>query len=103
MLVVGTAICSVNVADSVLGSGERKPLLALALLGVFVFIAIGLGYGDGATGNAIARRQIVQFVIIGLISLAVFTVVYLLTYLVGRSGFRQNENPTESPSRHAKP
>ena len=84
LTVVGVAICSINVAFHFVKENAEKPWLWVALSAVLVFLAIGLGYGDGATGNSIARRQYAQFTIITVITPGVFTVIYLLSFAIGR-------------------
>ncbi len=87
MAVFGMAICAMGVADYVVGTRER-PWLSLMLAIVLVVQALAYGYMDGAPGYAVARGQYVQFVIIGLITVSVFTLLYLVAFLIGRNNYR---------------
>lgn len=87
MAVFGMALCVLGVADYVAGPRE-KPWLSLLLAIVLVVQALAYGYMDGAPGYSVARGQYIQFVIIGVITLSAFTMLYLVTFLVGRNIYR---------------
>ncbi|EUA42306.1 putative membrane protein [Mycobacterium xenopi 4042] len=62
---------------------KEKPWIAAAGGAVIVLAAIGLGHGDASWGYPVARGQRVQFAIISIITLGVFTVLYLIAYRAG--------------------
>jgi uncharacterized membrane protein YciS (DUF1049 family) len=76
-------LCAASVAINVGTNGRLSVVLTAAVC--VVVIAVGLGYAsDASWGYRIARGQYVQFVLVGIITAGVFTVLYLLAYIVGR-------------------
>ena len=81
LYVVAVAMC---VCGAVLAAHD-KPWLSYVCSILLVVIPIFYGFFvDGSWGHPIARRQYVQFGIIGLITAGVFPILYLVGYYAGR-------------------
>ncbi|MGV0737209.1 hypothetical protein ABQF35_10430 [Mycobacterium syngnathidarum] len=93
LLIVGIAICSLNVVIYIVD--RERPLLAAAMAILLVTLAAGFGYGDAVWGYPIARGQRIQFFIISVITTGVFTVFYLGAYLAGKHWPRRNKQSME--------
>jgi hypothetical protein len=65
-------------------TGEGEGWVAAVGLGFLVFLAIATGYGDASWDYPIARRQRIQFGIITVITVGIFTALYLLAYFAGK-------------------
>jgi energy-coupling factor transporter transmembrane protein EcfT len=63
---------------------KEKPWVAAAGGAVIVLAAIGLGHGDASWGYSIARGQRLQFGIISILTVGVFTVLYLGAFYAGK-------------------
>lgn len=63
---------------------KEKVWLAAVSSVIIVLAAIVLGYGDASWGYSIARRQLMQFGIISVITAGAFTVLYLCAYYAGK-------------------
>ncbi|BBY28085.1 hypothetical protein [Mycolicibacterium sediminis] len=87
--VPGMTLCSFNVAQYVVG-GEN-PRLAVVAAAVIVVLGGGFGFIEGRAGDAIARRETLQFVLVAIVTLGVFTVLYLGGYAVGRRQRRRHD------------
>ncbi|MEN4475406.1 hypothetical protein [Mycolicibacterium cosmeticum] len=78
--VAAVAVCLLNREGSAYAVGAS---LAVGL----VFVA--LGYQDGTGRFPVARRQIVQFTLVGFASVGVFVALYYLAYRLGRLSQRR--------------
>lgn len=82
LLVVVVGICSGSVAFTVVGT--EKPWIAVVAAAVLALFAFAFGLVDASWGYALARGQNVQFGVIAVVSVGVFTVVYLCGYVIGK-------------------
>src|SRR5690349_14661024 len=82
LMVPGMALCAFNIGQFVFA--RENPRLAVLMAVVVVAAATVFGYGDGRARYSIARRQLPQFVIVSIITLGVFTVLYLGSYAFGK-------------------
>lgn len=83
LMVPATALISFTMATN-FGHGGK---VGLAVGAAFAMVVVGAGYGvlDASWGYRIARKQYLQFVIIGLITGGTFTVFYFLGFGIGRA------------------
>jgi hypothetical protein len=81
----------------VLIPAHDKPWWLAPIMSVLLIVMAAIyGYGDASSGFPPARRQYLQFLVVGLISFGSFTVIYFVGYLVGKR--------TESrPNKHTRP
>lgn len=93
LLILGMAICSVNVVIYI--AGRERPVLALAMAALLVTLAAGFGYGDAIWGYPIARGQRIQFLIISVITAGVFTMFYFGAYFAGKRWPSRNKQSME--------
>lgn len=93
LLILGIAICSVNVVIYIVD--QERLLLALIMAALLITLSAGFGYGDAIWGYPIARGQRIQFAIISIITAGVFTVVYLGAYFAGKRWPRRNQQSME--------
>jgi hypothetical protein len=93
LLILGIAICSLNVVIYVLN--KERPVLAAVMAAVLVGLAVLIGYGDSIWGYSIARGQRIQFFIISIITAGVFTVFYLGAYFAGKRWPWRNKRSLE--------
>lgn len=94
LMVFLMAICSVNVIAYV--HDKERPLLAGVMTALLVVGAAGYGYaGDASWGYPIARGQYLQFIIISVITLGVFTVFYIGGYYAGKRWPWRNKRSLE--------
>lgn len=82
LMVPAMALCAFNIGQYVVA--RENPRLAVLMALVVVAVAIVFGYGDGRARYSIARKQLPQFVIVSIITVGVFTVLYLGGYAVGK-------------------
>lgn len=80
LLIFVMAICVINV----ISISEDRPWLTPLAAAVGVAIAIVFGYGDASWRYPIARGELVQFVIIAIITVGVFAILYLTAYYAGK-------------------
>ena len=75
-------ISAINTYAFVTGKGEWW----VAAIGIafLLFLAIATGYGDASWGYPIARRQLIQFTVLAIVTLGTFTVVYLAAYALAK-------------------
>ena len=92
-LIVMTAICTVNIV--VYFESKERPILTLIMALVLVALSAGFGYGDSIWGYPIARRQLIQFSIISIISVGVFPMLYFAGYLAGKHWPWRNKHSME--------
>jgi hypothetical protein len=91
------SLCSVSVATNLGSNGNHAVVLTAG--GFLVLYALGLGYAsDASWGYRIARGQYVQFVLVGIITAGVFTVLYLLAYSIGRRWPYRYKKSLERPA-----
>jgi hypothetical protein len=62
---------------------------------VIVAVAFAFGYGGGSVQHSIARGQRLQFVVVSIVTLGVFTVWYLGGYLVGKQRLLRRKQSTD--------
>jgi hypothetical protein len=82
LTVPAMALCAFNIGQYVLH--KENPRLAVVMAIAVVAVAIVFGFGDGRARYSIARKQLPQFVIVSIITLGVFTVLYLGGYALGK-------------------
>lgn len=93
LLILTMAICSLNAIIYIVD--RERPLLAFVMLSLLATFAIGFGYTDAIWGYPIARRQIIQFFVISIITAGVFTVLYLGAYFAGKHWPWRNKQSME--------
>lgn len=81
LLIVTMAMCTLSV---VIQADDKPWWLAPVMGTVGVTGAIILGYGDASWGYPIARGQLLQFVIIAVITAGVFAILYFPAYFAGK-------------------
>jgi hypothetical protein len=86
LMVPAMALCAFNIGQYVLA--KENPRLAVAMGVVVVAVATVFGFGDGRARYSIARGQLPQFVIVSIITVGVFTVLYLGGYALGKQRAR---------------
>jgi hypothetical protein len=97
LMIPAMGLCSGTVVNNV-GTGGSLGLL-IATAGFLVIGAVGLGYAsDASWGYRVARGQYVQFVLVGIVTAGVFTVLYLLAYVVGRRWPYRYKKSLERPA-----
>lgn len=86
-------ISSVNTYAFAIGEGEWW----VAAIGIafLIFLAIATGYGDASWGYPVARGQLVQFIILAVVTVGAFTVLYLGAYAAGRRRPRRSKHSME--------
>ncbi|WP_396919318.1 hypothetical protein [Mycolicibacterium sp.] len=84
LLVVVAVICVVPVAVYLDNRAARSAWLPVALVGFIVVVGLLRGLDDSSWRYPIARGQLVQFVIVSIITVGVFAVVYLIGYAIGK-------------------
>jgi hypothetical protein len=82
LMVPAMALCAFNIGQYILH--KENPRLAVAMAIAVVAIAVVFGYNDGRSRYSIARKQLPQFVVVSIVTLGVFTVLYLGGYAVGK-------------------
>jgi hypothetical protein len=102
LMLVALAICAISVVGYIHARGN--PLPALLAATVVVVLALSLGVGDSLLGSSVARGQYVQFGLTAIVTIGVFTIIYLLAYLAGRRLAQRSGGPPGSRevSRHHK-
>lgn len=75
--------------------GEGEGWVALIGIIFVVFLAVATGYGDASWGYGIARRQHIQFTVAAVITVGVFSVLYLVAYQAGKHWPSRREQSLE--------
>lgn len=83
LMVPGMALCSFNVATALVSAGKRS-WVDVAAAAAVVVIAAGFGYMDSSWRYRIARGQTVQFVLVGVLTGGMFTLLYLTAYRIAQ-------------------
>jgi hypothetical protein len=82
LMVPAMALCAFNISQYVVDNAN--PRLAALMALAIVAVAVVFGYGDGSSEHSIARGQRPQLIIVSIVTLGVFTVLYLGGYLAGK-------------------
>lgn len=87
LMVPAMALCAFNIGQYILA--KENPRLAAAMAVAVAAVAIVFGYGDGRAAYSIARGQLLQFVVVSIVTVGVFTVLYFGGYMVGKQRSRR--------------
>jgi hypothetical protein len=90
LMVPAMALCAFNIGQYVFA--KENPRLAVVMALAVVAVAIVFGFGDGRARYSLARGQLPQFVIVSIVTLGVFTVLYLGGYALGKQRARPHES-----------
>jgi hypothetical protein len=89
-MVPAMALCTFNSGKSLVA--QENPRLAVVMAATVVVLAGGFGFVDGSTGDQIARKQTLQFVVVSLVTLGIFPLLYLCAYAAGRQKLRRDDS-----------
>ena len=89
LMVPALALCAFNIGQYL--SAGQNPRLAVAMAATVVLLSGGFGFVDGRAGDPIARKQMLQFVLVSLATVGVFALLYLCAYAAGQRKLRRDD------------